>query len=249
LQTDGEDKRTRALRAEHAGTACDDLAELLTDMGSMCRRSRRDGHGVVGSGSGGSGDDDDDYDIIACLGESCSLELAACEANTECAGELAASMASEIGPASARGKTKKYGNLLGCVQDSCGLPTISSREQLSDPPKRCSSVATAVLAALTFILTVGVIVLAVWIRKLVGQVTAAHQHVLQQDRHATVPMTSNPMIQQPSPPPEYLLPEIGQEAIYTQTKIDQAVSDFNNEDPSTSYAELDAGHAAYGSSA
>jgi hypothetical protein len=127
------------------------------------------------------------------------------------------------------------------------LSSYISREQQSEPPKRCSSVAIAVLAALTFLLTVGVIILVVRIRALVDQVTAAHQHVLQQDRHATLPMTNNPLIQRP-PPPEYLLPRIGQEAIYTQTKLDQAVSDCN-EDPSTAYAELDAGHVEYGSSA
>jgi hypothetical protein len=75
-------------------------------------------------------------------------------------------------------------------------------------------------------------------RTLVGQVTAAHQHVLQHDRHAPLPMISSPMIQLPSLL-EYLLLEIGQEAIYTQTKLGQAVSDFD-EDPSTSYAELNA---------
>jgi hypothetical protein len=56
-------------------------------------------------------------------------------------------------------------------------------------------------------------------------------------------MTSNPMIQ-----PEYLLPKIGQEAIYTKAKLGQTDTDINR-DPGASYSELDAGHIAYGSSA
>jgi hypothetical protein len=127
------------------------------------------------------------------------------------------------------------------------LSSCISKEQLSEPPKFRSSVVIVVLAALALLLAVGVIVLVVRIRKLADKVTAAQQHVLQHDRHATLSMASNPMFQQPSPP-EYLLPTIGQEAIYTQTKLAQTVSDFN-EDPGASYSELDAGHVVYGSSA